>query len=146
MTEKQKSEIIRMRENGVSFSKISEVTGVSRNTIKSFCRRVDTLAQCTEVTEVVKPVQTAKTEDGLNCKQCGKPLQIVPGRKTPKFCCKDCRTKWWNSHPEEVNKKAIYNFTCAGCGKAFTAYGNNGRKYCSHGCYITARFGGGSDE
>ena len=145
MTEKQKSEIIRMREDGVSFSKISEITGISRNTIKSFCRRADA-TQYTESTEGTEAEKIVKTEDGLNCKQCGKPLQLVPGRKIPKFCCKDCRTKWWNSHPEEVNKKAIYNFTCAGCGKNFTAYGNNGRKYCSHSCYIDARFRGGSDE
>ncbi len=32
-------------------------------------------------------------------------------------------------------------FTCACCGRYFTAYGNNHRKYCSHGCYIAGRFG-----
>ena len=140
MTEKQKTEIIRMRESGASFSKISEITGISRNTIKSFCRR--------ENIEIQDSVCYG-TEDTneLKCKQCGKKLRIVPGRKTPKFCCKDCRTQWWNSHPEQVNRKAIYNFICDRCGKAFTAYGNSNRKYCSHSCYINARFkGGGYDD
>lgn len=30
---------------------------------------------------------------------------------------------------------------CAHCGKPFTAYGNKERKYCSHNCYISDRFG-----
>ena len=139
MTEKQKSEIIRMRENGTSFSKISEITGVSRNTIKSFCRRRNI-----EIKENIA-IEVSDVNE-LKCKQCGKLLNLVAGRKKPKFCCSECRTQWWNTHPEAVNRKAIYDFTCAGCGKSFTAYGNKSRKYCSHNCYITARFGGGYDE
>ena len=52
-----------------------------------------------------------------------------------------CRTAWWNSHPDCVDRKAVYAYTCAHCGKPFTAYGNKERKYCSHGCYISDRFG-----
>lgn len=139
MTEKQKSEIIRMRENGASFSKISEITGISRNTIKSFCRRKNIKIQ--SVIEV-----DVSNINALKCKQCGKMLNPVAGRKKSKFCCSECRMKWWNTHPEAVNRKAVYNFTCAECGKSFTAYGNKSRKYCSHRCYITARFGGSNDE
>ncbi len=57
-----------------------------------------------------------------------------------------CRTVWWNSHPEAVNRKAVYSFTCAHCGKPFTAYGNAGRKYCSHACYIADRYKGGDEH
>ncbi len=137
MTDKQKSEIIRMRELGASFARIAEVTGVSRNTIKSFCRRQN----------VTTHTQTENVSDELHGKQCGKPLHRVPGRKMPKFCSTACRTKWWNAHPEEVNRKAVYSFTCSYCKKPFTAYGNKSRKYCSHECYMAARFGkGDSDE
>ena len=39
-------------------------------------------------------------------------------------------------------RKAMYDFVCPTCGKPFSAYGNRNRKYCSHECYIEARFGG----
>ena len=38
---------------------------------------------------------------------------------------------------------ACVSTRCARCGKPFTAYGNAGRKYCSHSCYIADRFKGG---
>lgn len=51
------------------------------------------------------------------------------------------RQSWWNAHPELVNRKAVYEFTCAYCGKRFSAYGNAHRKYCCHDCYIEGRYG-----
>jgi len=36
--------------------------------------------------------------------------------------------------------------TCARCGKEFTSYGNKNRKYCSHDCYIKARFWEGLED
>ena len=39
-----------------------------------------------------------------------------------------------------IVQKAVYSYTCIGCGCAFTAYGNDHRKYCSHACYIQDRF------
>jgi len=77
------------------------------------------------------------------CPQCGALLTQTPGRKRVKFCSDNCRTAWWNAHPEKVNRKAVYHFTCAHCGKPFTAYGNTQRKYCSHACYIADRYKGG---
>ena len=52
---------------------------------------------------------------------------------------------WWNSHAEQVKRKALYPFKCAACGKEFTAYGNTHRRYCSHGCYCKDRFGSRPD-
>lgn len=45
-------------------------------------------------------------------------------------------------------RKAFYPLICAECGKEFLSYGNRKRKYCSHACYIKARFqkGGCHDE
>lgn len=80
------------------------------------------------------------------CLSCGVTLVILPGRKRKKFCSDACRMKWWNSHKYLIKKKAVYEFTCAYCKKPFTAYGNAGRKYCSHKCYIEDRFGGGCDD
>jgi hypothetical protein len=50
---------------------------------------------------------------------------------------------WWEAHPERLSRKAVYELVCAGCGEPFESYGNKGRRYCSHGCYVKARFGGG---
>lgn len=75
------------------------------------------------------------------CKACGKPIVQRAGIKELKFCSGTCRQSWWNSHPEMVNRKAVYEFTCACCGKPFSAYGNAHRKYCSHACYIEGRYG-----
>ena len=57
-----------------------------------------------------------------------------------------CRMQWWKAHIKEVNRKAVYDFTCACCGQQFQAYGNDHRKYCSRACYIKARFGGEQRE
>lgn len=65
-----------------------------------------------------------------------------PGRKRKRFCCDDCRNKWWNAHLELVKRKAVYTYTCPACGKKFTVYGNSHRKFCSLACYIAYRFGG----
>ena len=60
--------------------------------------------------------------------------------KKRRFCCPECRVQWWNSNQDKVNRKAIYSFICPNCGNEFTSYGNAGRKYCSHECYIADRF------
>ena len=65
----------------------------------------------------------------------------VEKKKRKVFCSAECRVRWWNAHPYMVNQKAVYHFVCAYCGKEFTAYGNNKRKYCCHACYIKDRFG-----
>ena len=53
-----------------------------------------------------------------------------------------CR-KWWSENPQAIRQspEALYEATCLNCGKVFTAYGNNHRRYCSHACYIQHRFG-----
>jgi len=40
----------------------------------------------------------------------------------------------------------MYPAVCVRCGKEFLSYGNRKRKYCSHDCYIKARFWEVEDE
>ena len=134
MIEKQKSEILRMRTAGTTYQHIAELLGLSVNTVKSYCKR----------NNISKGGNSASESGG--CAQCGEPLIQKEKAKRRRFCCPECRVKWWNSHPEAVNRKALYKSHCAFCGTEFTAYGNNHRKYCSHQCYINARFGGQSDD
>ena len=76
------------------------------------------------------------------CKNCGKPLMQPKGRREKKFCSDACRMAWWNSHQEDVSRKAYYNLVCQQCGKEFESYGNKNRKYCCRACYVTSRQAG----
>lgn len=132
MTEEQKKIIQQLRAEGNGYKKIAEQTGISVNSVKTFCRR------------------NALTVTAMNtrgeCLYCGKPLIQNPGHREKKFCSSACRTRWWSKHRnEQIHKKEHY-LTCAHCGKKFTAYCEPGRKYCCHACYIADRFGGGTRE
>lgn len=128
MTNEQKERILTLREKNMTMQAIADELGLSVNTVKSFCRR-----------QKGKPLTTSG--DVLLCKCCGKPVQQTPGRKTKLFCSDACRMKWWNSHQDQVNRKALHKCTCAHCGKYFMAYGSRKRKYCSLDCYFAGRFG-----
>lgn len=130
MTEKQKEIINRLRGEGVGYGKISELTGINRNTIKSYCKR-----------HGVSKIRRPELPDGMSyCENCASVIVQEPKRKRKRFCCDECRQIWWKNHPERINRKAVYDYTCPECGKTFQAYGNANRKYCSHGCYIKHRF------
>ena len=135
MTDHQKAKVVEMRKAGCGYSEISKALSVSRDTIKTFCRRnnVECGSQNTAVQKDVEGV----------CPECGKPITQTPGRKPKRFCSQECRQKWWNAHPERVGQKAVYEYVCPNCGQSFTAYGNSHRKFCSHECYVAARFKGG---
>ena len=133
MTNDQKERITAMRQDGYGYTTIAKAVGLTKDNVKAYCR--------THALAGVKAQSNARiTPDQNFCLFCGKPLSQIPGRKKVKFCSSDCRQQWWNTHPEQVKKKAIYSFTCAKCGKPFTTYGNSKRKYCCHTCYIAARF------
>lgn len=134
MNNDQKQKIVELRNAGVSYAKIGKLLGISGNTVKTYCRR-------NHVAIVQEP--SSPTTLPIFCRECGAPLERAEKRKPKIFCSRECREKWWHAHPDKLNKKAVYDFQCAGCGKTFSAYGNRHRKYCSHECYIQARFKGG---
>ena len=125
MTDEQKRNIDDLRRQGHGYLKISQMLGISNNTVRSYCSR-----------------SQSPKGNAVLCPQCGKPVKQTTGHKPRKFCSDACRTAWWNSHLEQVNRKAVYQFVCAGCGKEFSAYGTARRKYCSRDCYTAHRFGG----
>lgn len=131
MTNHEKEQIQALRLQGYGYLKIGQLLGLSNNAVRSFCRR--------------NGLDGSTPQNIVLCKRCGKPTKTIPKRKPRVFCSDACRTAWWNSHLDCVKKKAVYTFVCAYCGKDFTAYGNRGRKYCSHECYIAHRFGGERD-
>lgn len=130
MDEMQKNQIAILRHSGFSYQRISNMLGLSINSVKSYCRRHQLggyKPNCSNYNVISK------------CEQCGKPVKQNPGRKAKRFCCDKCRMKWWNSHPDQVNRKAVYEITCMYCGKKFISYGKKDRKYCCHECYIKDR-------
>ena len=136
MTDEQKAVIRRLRQQNNSYVSIAGTLGVSVSAVKGYCQRNGLTGNRAAA---VKDIP----DDSSICLGCGKPIVQRDGIKRIKFCSAGCRQAWWNAHPEKVNRKANYGFTCACCGKPFSAYGNRGRKYCSHACYIQSRFRGG---
>lgn len=130
MTENQRMLVSTLRQNGMGYGTIARKVGVSVNTVKSFCRRKETA-----------PVTSQSDAETHYCLSCGVPVAQHPGRKEKKFCSDKCRNKWWNAHLDQVNRKAIRDVVCLGCGRTFSVYGKADRKYCSHKCYIEDRFG-----
>ena len=126
MTDKEKQQIKALRESGESYAQISKMMDLPINSIKTYCRRNN-----------LTSIDVEREDKTSTCLECGKSIEQNPGRKKKKFCSDKCRMLWWNSHSEEVNRKANYSCTCAFCGKQFTSYGNKHRKYCSHS-YLTA--------
>ena len=135
MNDFEKERIKRLRECGRSYGWIANELGLSKDTVKSHCRRYG-LDGVAKVNLKGKP-----RDEVLLCKTCGTVVIQTPGRKAKKFCSDRCRMKWWNSHADQVNKKATYDLVCMNCGCSFQAYGNSKRKYCCHECYVEDRFG-----
>ena len=123
MTDKQRADIARLREKGMQLSAIAKKLDLPIGTVKTAVYRY--------------PSSKAAKDSG--CLQCGKAVMQTPHRKEKKFCCDACRMKWWNTHQDQVNRKAVYHFTCASCGKFFDSYGNSHRKYCCTACYNAYR-------
>ncbi|MCE5344507.1 MAG: RNA polymerase subunit sigma-70 [Eubacteriales bacterium] len=133
MKDMEKRTITRLREGGKSYAEIAENLHLSVNTVKSFCLRGG-----------VKTLQALRKEaDPSRCMQCHKPIEQQTGHKRKRFCSDRCRLQWWNQHRAQMNRKSCAEKTCAHCGNAFVSYPHEERKYCSHACYIQARFGGG---
>ncbi len=72
MTDKQKQMIRDMRLSGFKYAEIARTTGLSSNTVKSYCRR----------NKVDSPFNSVSTD---TCEKCGRPLEHTPGAKPRRF-------------------------------------------------------------
>lgn len=104
MTDEQRRQIAILREEGNGYKRIAQALGLSENTVKSFCKRKN-LGGVAAIIQVERP-----PED--RCQSCGKNITQSPGRKKKKFCSDRCRMKWWNSHLDQVKRKANYDYVC----------------------------------
>ena len=113
MNDTQRQQIEKLRAEGLSYGKISDALGLSTNTIKTYCRRHGLGG----VVATPAPIDEA----GHFCLCCGIPVVQTSGRKEKRFCSDSCRNKWWNSHLDQVQRKANYEYVCPCCKKPFTA-------------------------
>ncbi|NLM15284.1 sigma factor-like helix-turn-helix DNA-binding protein [Faecalispora jeddahensis] len=121
MKPQDKLAIENMRLDGITPAEIASRLHLSPNTVYSHIRR------------------HPKLPNARTCLNCGKPVKQFDGHKAKKYCSDKCRMAWWNSHQDEVKRKAFYTLTCSQCGKEFISYGNKDRKFCCRECYLDSR-------
>ena len=127
MTNEQREQIAELRRQGCGYSKIATTLSLSKNTVKSYCRRSE--------------LRTITTKETQPCKRCGEAMTIVGSNKPRIFCSDKCRVLWWKARNRKVYPKTQYRLVCQHCGSEFDSIGTSRRKYCSHECYIAERFG-----
>lgn len=131
MTEREKADIAALRGEGLGYKAIAKQLGLSVNSAKSHCAR--------------HPAEKMATAaGGTVCRICGKPVTQTKGKRVKLYCSDACRMKWWNTHTDQVKRKAYYTFICPQCGRQFEGYGNAHRKYCSRQCAADAHRKGGA--
>lgn len=118
MTNKEIEEITILQKRGTGYMKISKITRLPINAVKSYVAR-----------------HPAEQEDV--CLECGKTLNHTEHRRQKTFCSSLCKNKWWYAHPHMMTKQTLNTFICPVCGEEFKDYGR--RIYCSVNCYAEAR-------
>ncbi len=138
MNADEKERVAELRKGGIGYKIIAQILNMNCNTVKSYCHR-NGLSE----SALKKEPQFQVITGGIPkiCKSCGKPFVQYPGHREKIFCSSACRIKWWNTHLNQVKRKNMNDYKCPICGKQYSAYENRHRKYCSHECYIAARYG-----
>lgn len=88
MTEEQKRKVSDLRRAGMGYTETARLAGVSRDAVRSFCRRNGLAGQAAQDGQ-----EDAQAQEGI-CRECGKPLQQTAGVKRRAFCSRECREKW----------------------------------------------------
>lgn len=125
MTDTEKNKILELRKLGYGYKKISIEIGVSVNSIRNYCSKIDFI---------------------YTCKECGCNIKITPSKKKRKFCSDKCRFLWWNKHRDELNHEIKNVVTCNYCSKKFITFSKSKRVYCSVDCYNKVRCKGGNSN
>ena len=136
MNLEQKNQIKELRIKGLGYKAIAGKLNLSRDSIRSFCKR-NKLDGFAAIVNMNADIALAG-----KCKYCSRIISQKSKARQRIFCSEECRRNWWKEHPEMKNKKpsAIYKMTCANCGREFESYGNKNRKYCGLSCYAAHRF------
>ena len=138
MTADEKDKIRELRLKGIGYKGIAASLGLTRDIVRGFCKRNGLAGDSCVVALNIEE----KLDKNIICACCSKPIKQKDQGRMRKFCCEECRRKWWKENGDKRDKKdaATYKYICPECEKEFSVYGNKKRKYCSHNCYIKDRF------
>lgn len=144
MTDYERQKIYELRHKGMGYKAIGTAIGLSRDAVRSFCKR-NNLGGDGEIVKL--NIEVMKAND-LLCLNCGRLLKKKSKGRPRKYCSNICRRTWWNKNQDKSvqGEAAVYKFNCLHCRKVFRSYGNKKRKYCSHDCYIKDRFWGDEQD
>lgn len=121
MTPLQQRRIRNLRAAGWGYKNIAALCGLSRDQVRAFCKRENLEDQFETIEHV--------------CAWCG---VAMAGRSLQaRFCCSSCRWSAWKHSRENSSDHAR---PCPACGRPFVS-AKSSQKYCSHACYVRARFG-----
>ena len=104
MTNETKLKIDELRSEGLGYTKIANLLGITKNSVASYCKRS-------------VGVSISNDKKIIKCLNCGKPIIINSNSKPRKFCSDKCRGLYWKNHESEINKKTFHEFVCPICGK-----------------------------
>ena len=126
MTDDQKARIEKMRLNGTDYASIASAIGATDAAVRMYCIRHD-----------IKP----RSEKTAYCLFCGNPIKRKARGRKALFCSDSCRVRQFTMEKRTDGPVKV----CPGCGKQFRPDVRT-RKYCSHECYVRARFRGSGNE
>lgn len=129
MNDIQMEQIRQLSTEGYGYTKIARMLSLPGNTVKSFCRRK----------RLVRGSLATGNKPGQSfCKMCGKELPINNRHK--KFCSAACRRSYWKENQDKINRRSMVTRICPVCHREYRYYKKKEQKYCSHACYIAARY------
>lgn len=116
MTGEQKKRIQKLQSEGMGYSKIAGLLGLSPNTVKAFLYRKNE-----------KPAAPV-------CEICGRPM--VGNRPNQRFCSAVCRNRWWAT---ERKRNPSFASVCPVCGTEIKLRYKDEKTFCSRSCAAKAR-------
>lgn len=91
MTDEIKKKIRTMRLSGKGYKHISSILNLPLSTVKNYCKRNGLLG----TGAVVGMNNDVAVQLGIVCKNCGKRLKHIDGKKRKTFCTDKCRKEHW---------------------------------------------------
>ena len=88
LTIEKKEKIRELRETGLGYGTIAQITGIKENTIKSYCKKAG-----------LGGVRSIPGMKDCVCKNCGTRIEQTPHKRKKLYCSDKCRMQtWYRSH------------------------------------------------
>ena len=97
MTNETKLKIDELRSEGLGYSKIANLLGITKKSVVSYCK-------------ISGGITISSDRKIIRCLNCGKPIILADNTKPKKFCSDKCRGLYWKNHEREINKKIFHEF------------------------------------